>query len=379
MAKGSNRRLSVILLAALAIGAVGDSRALAVCRGDCSGNGGVSPEELGRIISIVNLCDGNPAGCAAVPGTDKQCASADVDASGKITAGDVSEIIATEVIESNPDCEAAGLGTRIFTIKQSAGLGNALATGFFSSGNNGLEVTDDNSWFVTQPLKLRAGNPDPSTGIASLRLEEDAIFGGQVFKAQNGPTLCIKVFAQGSSGQVDCDGGSKQDVLFQVDSHGGPCQPPGPCAASAPVVTPFSNAGAAARAGGATLAVMATVDNISPALASAANCATHTFGEPSLFYFTTERATAEVSNVASNTAIRSCSLDPNTTCSPQLDGCPAAGKGVCTTTTRLSRLGVAFTCAAWTTTDGPGRFVTPLFGEDTAVGDTGNILLIGDN
>jgi hypothetical protein len=49
------------------------------------------------------------------------------------------------------------------------------------------------------------------------------------------------------------------------------------------------------------------------------------------------------------------------------------------TMTRLSRLGTPFNCAAWTMTDGPGRILTPLFGEDTPVGDTANLLLVGDN
>ena len=210
--------------------------ALAACHGDCGGNGGVTAEELRRVVWIINACGGDPDGCAAVPGADKQCTSADVDGDGTLTAADLTAIINDDVIGMNPDCDAGGLGTRLLTIRQSAGANPAnIATGFFSTGagQNGGEVTVDNSWFITNPLKIHAGTPDAATGIAALRLEEDVIFGGQVISqgAVMGPTLCVKLFAQGSSGQLDCDGGSPQDVFFEVDSRQGPCADPNVCGA----------------------------------------------------------------------------------------------------------------------------------------------------
>lgn len=351
----------------------------AACHGDCSQDGDVSPAELRRIVDIINLCGGNPQGCPAVPGPDKQCTVADADENGNLTAEDLTRIIAQDVIAENPDCAGGTpLGTRVFTIRQKSGFNPA--TGFFSSGNLGGEVTVANSWYIAQTLNLRAGAVNETTGIASVRLEQDVIFGGQVI--QGGPTLCVKLHAAGSTGQIDCDGGSPQDVVLAVDSNSGPspCATPAPsgpdpCRAGSPTTTAYT--GTASRAGGLTLQVMATVDNISPALASPADCATHEFGTPTPFVFTTERASAEVDEISPSTVIRFCSLDPLTSCS-LAGGCPA-GKGTCSQTmTRLSRVGVNFNCAMWTTTDGPGRLVTPLFGEDTPVGDTGNILLIGD-
>ena len=364
--------MRMALMSALLMGSL-PARAGAVCHGDCTGDGAVSAADLSRIAAIVALCDGAPAGCAAVPGANKQCPSADFDGDGKVTGGDLTQIEKEEVLGASPDCEGGTpLGTRVLTIAQRTGF--APPTGFFSTGGSGGEVTDESvGWYIAQPLKLRAGPVNASTGIASVRVEEDVIFGGQVI--QGGPTLCIKILAQGSSGQVDCDGGSPQDLLFTVDSHTGPCLPTPPCAADDPVVTPFT--GNPSRPGAVTLSVMATVDNIDPKLSSPAQCVNHQFGPPSHFYFTTERTTARVNNVSGTTILRICSLDENRLCN-LTTGCPA-GKGTCSfTTTQLARTGTAFNCAKWTTTDDTGRLYTPLFGEDTAVGDTANLLLIGD-
>lgn len=363
-------------------------------------DGSISSADLQRIVSIINLCDGDAAGCAAVTGTDKQCMTADYDGSGDITAAELTRIVKEEVIDQSPDCSGpAPLGTRVFTIAQSA-PDFTPPSGFFSTGGGatGSEVTVLNSWYIGQALKLNAGAVDPGTGIASIRLEEDAIFGWRTI--QGGPVLCVKVLAQGSGGQLDCNGGSPQDVVMTVDSNfSNP--------AGAPALTPST--GNASRAGALTLSVMATVDNIQ-GLPSPNDCVTHAFGAPSQFHFTTESATALVTNAPNNTVTRFCSLDPTTQCGSGTPPPCAAGKGTCTSV-RLLKKGNPFLCDNWTTTnavgprycqsgsapgttpctadaecptpspkcgDGLPRLVTPLFGEGTQVGDTANILQIGD-
>lgn len=391
-------RMALFATACIALAMEG--RASAICHGDCGKDGSISSADLQRIVSIINLCDGNPAGCAAVPGSDKQCMTADYDASGDITAAELTRIVKEEVIDQNPDCSGpAPLGTRVFTIAQSA-PDFTPPSGFFSTGGGatGSEVTVLNSWYIGQPLKLAAGAVDPATGIAPLHLEEDAIFGWRTIQA--GPVLCVKILAQGSTGQIDCDGGSAQDVLMTVDSNfSNPASPA--------VLT--AHTGNPSRPGAVTLSVMATVDNIQ-GLPSPNDCVTHTFGAPSQFHFTTETGTALVNNAPNNTLTRFCSLDPTTACGTGNPPPCAAGKGTCTSV-RLAKKGNPFLCDNWTTTDAVGprycqsgsspgttlctadaqcptpspkcgdglpRFETPLFGEGTQVGDTANMLQIGD-
>lgn len=340
----------------------------AVCGGDCGGDGEVSPAELKRIVDIINLCAGDAAGCAAIPGTDKQCTSADLDTDGTITAGEFTSIISTDVLDENPDCEATGLGVRVFTIAQTTGATDP-PTGFFTTGsvsivNNVTEVTITGSWYVDQPLRLRAGAVDPVTGIAPIRLEQDVTYGYSIIDGAT--TVCVRLLAEGSTGQLDCDGGSPQDVLFSVDSNfSGP--------AEGAMYSAYT--GNPSRAGALTLEVMATVDNTG-SLASSAECATWEFEEANRLVFTTETMSIRITEVASTgNPARYCSITETRACS-NTNACPA-GNGTCSLI-RLARAGLPFSCDTWTQTDAAGRLITGLFGEATQVGDTANIQRITD-
>jgi len=97
--------------------------AQAQCPGDCNGNGMVSPGENQKVISIILLCPcttgigGEAAGCAAIPGTDKQCTSADRSTpgggqvpNGCISAGELQAII-SNVINFETGCPPGAVPT----------------------------------------------------------------------------------------------------------------------------------------------------------------------------------------------------------------------------------------------------------------------------
>lgn len=67
------------------------------CPGDCDGNRVLSPADLSRSIAILNLCAGQAAGCAAVPGADKQCTVADLNQNGVISAAEFTRIVANSI------------------------------------------------------------------------------------------------------------------------------------------------------------------------------------------------------------------------------------------------------------------------------------------
>lgn len=358
----------MVALAAL-VAATLTARAQAACGGDCAGDGEASAAELKRIVDIINLCDGQAAGCEEVPGTDKQCTSADLDGDGTISAGELTSVIDTDVLSENPDCTPAGLGVRVFTIDQTTGATDP-PTGFFTTGavpivNQVTEVTNTGSWYVDQPLRLRAGPVDPVTGIAPIRLEQDVIYGYRIIDNQT--TVCVRLLAAGSTGQLDCDGGSPQDVQFTVDSN---------FSLPADGTTYTAHVGNPSRAGALTLDVMGTVDNTT-SLASAAGCATWAFDQPNRLVFTTETMSVRITEVASTgNPARYCSLNETRACS-NTNACPA-GSGTCSLI-RLARTAVPFNCANWTQTGSGGRLMTALFGEATQVGDTANIQRIADD
>lgn len=71
------------------------------CLGDCNHDGQLRAGDLFKIAAIVNGCAAcaagtgvDPAGCAAVPGADKQCAAGDFDHDGCLSAGELTRAIA---------------------------------------------------------------------------------------------------------------------------------------------------------------------------------------------------------------------------------------------------------------------------------------------
>jgi hypothetical protein len=128
--------------------------------------------------------------------------------------------------------EGETLGERTFTVARPASQ-------FLSTGQGGTDVSRD-PWLMG-PLVLGAGRPDPelppdpmfpddnceveqappfpSTAVCSapLSLSEDTIIG---FNDPISGTVCVKFFAEGSTGFIDCDGGSAHAVNMSIDSNG---------------------------------------------------------------------------------------------------------------------------------------------------------------
>jgi hypothetical protein len=157
--------------------------------------------------------------------------------------------------------------------------------------------------------------------------------------APNGLILCVQIQAAGSSGKIDCDGGTPVGVVTVGDSHG--------TGANDPAVV-LTGLGAPGVAGDAY--VTATVRQaVCPSaacigtVATAADCATlvdFTQVAPVPAAFTTGTATANILNA---------------------DGAvPGA--------LPLVRTGLPFSCATWTTTNASGTVVSPAvtYGPDVA-------------
>jgi hypothetical protein len=105
------------------------------------------------------------------------------------------------------------LGERTFTVRRPPSVyrSTALAGSDISAG----------PW-LEGPLLLSAGRPDDAPSderhcSAPLRLREDTILG---FNLPVQSVVCIKLFAAGSDGFIDCDGFRPNDVDVSIDSRG---------------------------------------------------------------------------------------------------------------------------------------------------------------
>ena len=109
---------------------------------------------------------------------------------------------------------ATPLGTRLFVIAApTGGVGASpgmTRTGFFGTPLNGNTVAIG---ITGQDPILVAGTPDEN-GMAPLRLQSD------VFYAIADPVdvVCVHIIAEGSSGEIDCDGGTAYGVRLEQES-----------------------------------------------------------------------------------------------------------------------------------------------------------------
>jgi hypothetical protein len=267
---------------------------------------------------------------------------------------DINDTTACAEGESCVCCVCGGdreLGDRTFVI--------APSSEFLSSAIQS-NVIQPGSFIEGDPLILRAGALTPPSNptmpfadecTTTLSLAEDAVFGFDVLDTS---TVCVKLFAAGSSGVLDCDGGTAQDVTLEQDSNG-------PDPGFPPVI--MTEQGEPASAGAATLMLRVTSVRL-PADYSSADCPNVDYDNPFAFdsriqpsdvidvpgdAFTTETASARILNASGVT--------PN----PFIEA-PADGP---------------FICGRWTEAGSPGALVAPIPGEDAPiVGDVANLLLL---
>jgi hypothetical protein len=300
---------AAVLVATLVLPALSQA---AECVGDCNDDGEVLVNEL---IIGVNIA----------LGTDSidSCPIFDENQDGKVTVNELIKAV-NYALEGCPG-GGEGLGERIFSIRTDTVPFSPSRCMLGSSAVAGANVAGG---FSPGPLVLVAGALD-TNGVASLALASDAIFG---VAAIDGSIACYKFFAEGSTGEIHCNGGPAPNVVVTQES--GADVPP-------PVIT--IEDGEETGAGAAVLELnMASVSILSGATVN--DCATQSFGTPVAQALTTATATGT--------------------------------KGEQT----LSLTGENFSCEAWTTENGPGMLVMAQVSVDPrAGGDTVAVLRIADN
>ncbi len=221
--------------------------------------------------------------------------------------------------------QGAGLGTREVSI--------AVAnSGFFTSALAGVNVAAS---FVGGPIKLVAGDPD-SDGIAQVTVAEDVVAGAGLIAGQG--AVCVKIFAQGSTGQVDCDGGSPNDVTVTLDSHGSD---------AGGDFTIETGQGADGGAGAMTLVVMQSTAQEGAGF-DPNDCASADFGAPTMIAYTTGTGTAVVMNAVQGGTVM------------------------------LSKTGSNVDCSTWTSGTG-AVLISPVPAEEILAGTDGaNIVVVGE-
>lgn len=214
------------------------------------------------------------------------------------------------------------LGTREFTI---APVSAAQRTALYTTA---LPVSVA-SEVTAGPIKILGGTPD-ANGIASLSIAEDAQFAVRII---DGSVVCFRIRAEGSSGTIDCDGGSPYDVTLTAEP--GPDAPPGML---------LTGQGSDGGPGAATLLVMQQSAQL-PAGTPLSQCDTAEYD-----------ALGQAAYTTAMTTVTKGAVGP------------------------LSLEGENFDCAAFTTTDGPGMIVSPSAANDArAGGDLVNNLRLADH
>jgi len=232
-----------------------------------------------------------------------------------------------------------GLGVRSFTLANGA---HPQGSHLYSSATGGGDVATENSFVGA--IALTAGGPG-GDGVAPLAVASNSFIG---FGVIDGSIVCARIDAAGSTGKIDCDGGTPVDVTVTQNSNGAGANDP-------PVVQ--TEQGAPGPAGSGYVVVTARL----------AQCP----NDPSC---------ALVNDPAD------C-LDPGTV---NYDAFPSA-QGAFTTGTAtatvqnasqggnptISVTGRPFSCASWTT-DGPGVLEAPVPFLDSVVGDLANVVQLDD-
>ncbi|MEO8602132.1 MAG: hypothetical protein ABI629_06115 [bacterium] len=217
------------------------------------------------------------------------------------------------------------LGTRAFTIEPGILLADAsfTGTGLFTSGLSGANAANS---FSAGPLLLDGGLPDVD-GVAALSLPQDAFVRVDVI---DGSVVCLKLLAAGSSGSIDCDGGT----AYGVESS----QPPGDVGAAFTLQTGL---GAGDVAGSATLIVQQQVQRLP--IGPPVDCSTVTFTDPpQTWAYTTSTATATKGSL------------------------------------QLSVSGEPFDCNVWQTSGSGGRLAAPVPGSQPPIGDVANVFRLAE-
>jgi hypothetical protein len=231
------------------------------------------------------------------------------------------------------------LGARSFTLANGE---DPEGSHLYSSATGGGDVSEGN--FVGA-IALSAGAPG-GDGVAPLAVASDSIIG---FGVIDGSVVCARIEAAGSSGKLDCDGGTPVDVVVTQNSNGN--------GANDPAVTQTEQ-GSPGPAGSGYLVVNARL-----AQCNAQNAACPLVDDPSdcsnlslVDYDAMPLAQGALTTGTATATVQNASQGGNPT---------------------ISKTGQPFNCAQWVT-DGPGVLEIPVPFLDSIVGDLANVAQFDD-
>jgi len=258
---------TVAVLSVLAIGS--PTSAQPVCVGDCNGDGMVAINEL---IIGVNIA----LGSAPL----SMCPSFDANGDGMVGINELITAVNNALNGCGPPagCDVGGT-TRVYNVAPGVLLAPATGpdsttTGLFTTGTGGANAAMS---FSPGPFRIVMGTAD-ADGVACLALAEDVTFSVDIVDST---CLCLKFFAEGSDGSIDCNGGTPYGTEARRT-------------AGMPGFgwTVTTGQGADAGPGGANLLVMGNFERVMETCAQA-DCPTFVYADPpNLFAFTTATATA---------------------------------------------------------------------------------------
>lgn len=233
----------------------------------------------------------------------------------------------TPVVTPTPTSIPVGtpLGQRVFSIAR-PGSSFRRVTGGDASAD---------PW-LSGPLLLQGGVPG-ADGVAPISLAADAIYGLGLSVGTASGVLCVKMEAAGSSGRIDCNGGSAMSMALSRDSNGAG-------AADPEVLT--VDIGGDSGPGAARLTVMQSV--VALPVGTAAACLSAVYPPARVTAYSTHQATAIVAE-------------------------PIQGGSVSVLAT-----GVGFSCSSWRTENAVGRLIGPRVELDTAFGDEAQVFILDD-
>jgi hypothetical protein len=242
------------------------------------------------------------------------------------TAGRLSEpaeiVVRVATPPEPPQCPGE---QRLLTFARPASM---LQTSFSGTGDVSTDPWDPG------PLPLCVG-PQLEDGTRSLHLRNDLTFGLGVV---DGSVLCAHLWAQGSTGRIDCDGGTAHDVIVSQDSRGAD--------ASGSVAVEIG-LGDDAGAGAATVSAQLSL-RLLPVGTSIARCQTVNYNSRFPVALTTASATSRIDNASQGGEVA------------------------------IAARGSNFDCARVTESDSPGTLAMPFPAPDTFVGDVAGVLLLAD-
>lgn len=196
-------RFAALILSCLLLSSGMATATTPACGGSCNDDDEVTVDE---ILSMVNIALGS--------GAIDSCSSGDIDASGDITVDEILQAVTNALEGCGGGTE--GLGTRHFELDtQRSGLKAVLSPGFeitlgtFRGQTNGVEGP---AFF-----DLRAGTPDPETGLAPVDIvgASDYFYAGAQIA---GIVFCLRPSLPAlNAGVVDCDGGLDFSIGTSVD------------------------------------------------------------------------------------------------------------------------------------------------------------------